>query len=327
MEDPLLLLNNNKAAIISDLNIPEAPKGKITRYWLYLVTDGMGMPVNVPVIVARGFEDGPTLGLTAAVHGNELNGIPVIQQIFKQINTTKLKGAIVGVPVVNIPALLRSTRRFIDDVDLNHVMPGKENGNVSQVYAFRLVNSVIKEFDYLIDLHTASEGRVNSYYIRADMENPVTRQMALLQNAQIIVHNPPLDGTLRGAADDLGIHAITLEVGDPNTFQKGVIRSSLTGIHNLLNHLGMTRTATEAPQKQPVICQTSYWIYADQGGILSVHPEVATFVKKGVVIATLRNIFGDLLKEYYAPEDGIVIGKSVNPINQTGGRILHLGIV
>ncbi|MBK7335461.1 MAG: succinylglutamate desuccinylase/aspartoacylase family protein [Saprospirales bacterium] len=327
MEDPLLLLSNNQAAIIKDLNIQEAPKGKITRYWLYLVTDGMGMPINVPVIVARGLEDGPTLGLTAAVHGNELNGIPVIQRLFKQVNTSKLKGTIVGVPVVNIPALLRSTRQFIDDVDLNHVMPGKANGNVSQVYAYRLVNSVIKEFDYLIDLHTASVGRVNSYYIRVDMDNPTTRKMALLQNAQIIVHNPPLDGTLRGAADDMGINAITLEVGDPNTFQKGVIRSSLTGIHNLLNYMGMTQTGIEAPLQEPYICKTSYWIYADQGGILSVHPEVATFVKKGSVIATLRNIFGDLLKEYYAPEDGIVIGKSVNPINQTGGRILHLGIL
>ncbi|MBK7409992.1 MAG: succinylglutamate desuccinylase/aspartoacylase family protein [Saprospirales bacterium] len=326
MEDPLLLLNNN-AAVIKQLNLQDAPSGKVTRYWLYLVTDGMGMPVYVPVIVAKGAKYGPTLGLTAVVHGNELNGIPVIQRIFKQVDIANLKGTIVGVPVVNIPSLLRSKRRFIDDVDLNHIMPGKENGNVSQVYAYRIVNALIKEFDYLIDLHTASFGRVNSYYIRADMENRATQQMALLQNAQIIVHNPPSDGTLRGAADDLGIHAITLEVGDPNTFQKGVIRSSMTGIHNLLNYMGMIQTGIEAPLQEPVICKTSYWIYADQGGILNVHPEVATFVKKGIVIATLRNIFGDLIKEYLAPEDGIVIGKSVNPINQTGGRILHLGII
>ena len=326
MENHLLMLNND-ASVIKELNLQNAPPGKITRYWLYLVTDGMGMPVYLPVIVAKGVKYGPTLGLTAVVHGNELNGIPVIQRIFKQIDIANLKGTIVGVPVVNIPSLLRSKRRFIDGVDLNHIMPGKENGNVSQVYAYRIVNALIKEFDYLIDLHTASSGRVNSYYIRADMENRATQQMALLQNAQIIVHNPPSDGTLRGAADDLGIHAITLEVGDPNTFQKGVIRSSMTGIHNLLNYMGMIQTGIEVPQQEPVICKSSYWIYADQGGILNVHPEVATFVKKGDIIATLRNIFGDLIKEYIAPEDGIVIGKSVNPINQTGGRILHLGII
>jgi predicted deacylase len=327
MEDPLLLLKNNNATVIEKLNLRDAPAGKITRYWLYIVTDGMGMPVYVPVIVAKGFKEGPTLGLTAVVHGNELNGIPVIQQLFKQIDISTLEGIIVGVPVVNIPALLRMERPFIDGVDLNHIMPGKANGNVSQVYAYRLVNAVIREFDYLIDLHTASFGRVNSYYIRVDMDHPVTREMALLQNAQIIVHNQPSDGTLRGAAEALGIHAITLEVGDPNTFQKGLIRSSLTGIHNLLSYMGMTKNKIEPPARQPVICKSSYWIYSDQGGILTVRPEVTDMVKQGEVIATLRNIFGDLIKEYHAPEDGVVIGKSVNPINQTGGRILHLGLL
>ena len=60
---------------------------------------------------------------------------------------------------------------------------------------------------------------------------------------------------------------------------------------------------------------------------MTVHPKVTNFVKKGEIIATMRNIFGDVVKEYYAPEDGVVIGKSVSPVNQTGGRILHLGIV
>lgn len=151
--------------------------------------------------------------------------------------------------------------------------------------------------------------------------------MALLQNAQIIVHNPPNDGTLRGAAEDLGIAAITVEVGDPNRFQKGMIRSGLAGIHNVLQYLDMTEGEIEQPEQPAVICKTSYWIYTDQGGILNVHPAVADMVKKGQLIATLRNIFGDVIKQYFAPESGIVIGKSTSPINQSGGRILHLGIL
>src|SRR5690606_7085540 len=183
---------------------------------------------------------GITLGLTAALHGNELNGIPVIQRLFREIDVKKLKGNIIGIPVLNVPSLVRKKRRFIDGTDLNHIMPGKEEGNVSQVYAYRVFHAIVKNFDYLIDLHTASFGRVNSYYIRADMEIKSTRTMALLQNAQIIVHNPPNDGTLRGAAEDLGIAAITVEVGDPNRFQKGMIRSGLAGIHNVLQYLDMT---------------------------------------------------------------------------------------
>ena len=211
--------------IIQELKVEDAPKGTISRYWLHVVTDGMGVPIRVPIIVAKGNREGKVLGITAAVHGNELNGIPVIQRLFKEINIDELKGTIVGVPVINVPSLIRKKRRFIDGTDLNHIMPGKPDGTVSQVYAWRIVNRIVKEFDYLIDLHTASNGRINSYYIRADMEDPIVREMALLQNAQIIVHNPPSDGTLRGTADEMKIPAITLEVGNPNTFQKGMIIS------------------------------------------------------------------------------------------------------
>jgi len=312
---------------IKTLNVNDVPKGTISRYWLNLVTDGMGQPVQVPIIVARGHQDGKVLGLTAAVHGNELNGIPVIQRIFGEIDINKLKGVIVGVPVVNVPSLHRKKRRFIDGTDLNHIMPGKADGTVSQVYAHRVVTRIIHQFDYLIDLHTASFGRINSYYIRADMSDLVVNDMARLQNAQIIVHNPPSDGTLRGTANEMNIPAITLEVGNPNTFQKGLIRDGLTGIHNVLGYLGMIDCEIEEGDSETVLCKKSYWIYTDTGGIMTVYPKVTELVKKGDLIATMRNIFGDTVQEYFAPEDGVVIGKSVSPVNQTGGRILHLGVV
>jgi uncharacterized protein len=319
--------NISDIEVIKNLEIEKCPKGEISRYWLHLVRDGMGMPIYIPLIVARGEEDGKVLGLTAAVHGNELNGIPVIQRIFKEIDIKTLKGCIVGVPVINVPSLLRNKRRFIDGNDLNHIMPGKQEGAVSEVYAWRIVNNIVKEFDYLVDLHTASNGRINSYYIRADMSDPMVKKMALLQNAQIIVHNPPSDGTLRGTANEMGIPAITLEVGDPNRFQKGYIRDGLTGLHNLLGYLGMLDCEVEQHSEETVICNRSFWMYTDIGGILTVHPKVTELVKKGQVVATMRDIFGDTIKEYVVPEDGIVIGKSVNPINYTGGRILHLGII
>ncbi len=323
-----MILNiEDNTNIINTLEIENAPKGEITRYWLQIVRDGMGVPIHIPIIVARGLEDGKVVGITAAVHGNELNGIPVIQRLFKEVNITEIKGAIVGVPIVNVPSLLRKKRRFIDGTDLNHIMPGKPNGTVSQVYAWRIVNRIIGQFNYLIDLHTASNGRINSYYIRADMEDETVKKMAMLQNADIIVHNPPNDGTLRGTANAMKIPAITLEVGNPNTFQKGMIRDGLTGIHNMLGYFGFSDSEVEIEDTGTVLCKKSYWIYTDTGGILTVFPKVTDFVKKGEVIASIRNIFGDLIKEYESPEDGIVIGKSVSPINQTGGRVLHLGVV
>ncbi len=322
-----MLLNIENIEVIKQLNVEQAPKGQITRYWLEVVTDGMGIPMHVPVIVARGVEPGKIVGITAAVHGNELNGIPVIQRLFKELDVQALKGTIVGIPVVNVPSLLRKKRRFTDSTDLNHIFPGKVDGNVSEVYAWRIVNKIVKQFDLLIDLHTASNGRINSYYIRADMSDKTVRRMALLQNAQIIVHNQPNDGTLRGTANELGIPAITIEVGDPNLFQKGMIRDGLTGIYNLLSYFGVLEAVLEEQSDETVICKTSYWIYTNGGGFLNVLPKVTQHVKKGELIATLRNVFGDIVEEYHVPEDGVVVGKSVSPVNQTGGRILHLGIV
>jgi len=321
------LMAQSSIAIIQQLEPQKQSAATIQTYWLQLVDNGMAQPVVVPIMIAKGKEEGPTLGLVAAIHGNELNGIPVIQRLFKEIDIQELRGTIIGIPVVNIPSFMRKKRRFIDGVDLNHIMPGKSDGNVSQVYAHRIIDRVIKHFEYLLDLHTASLGRINSYYIRADMDATKVRQMALLQNADIIVHNPPSDGTLRGAADEMGIPAITLEVGNPNTFQKRMIRSGIEGIHNVLVDLKMIPDEIVQAEKDSVICKRSYWIYTDKGGLLTVPVELRQKVEKGQLIATMRDIFGNLVKEYHAPEDGIVIGKSTNPVSQSGSRILHLGIV
>ena len=309
-----------------DFNLEDTPRGTKRNYWLKIISDGFANPICIPVMVARGLKDGPVLGLTAAVHGNELNGIPVIQRLFNEVEIEELSGTIVGVPVVNVPSFIRKSRRFNDGVDLNHIMPGKESGNVSQVYAYRFIDRLVKHFDYLLDLHTASQGRVNSYYIRADMDHPVVNKLAMLQNADIIVHNPASDGTLRGAVAEMDIPAITLEVGNPNTFQKRLIRSGIKGIHNVLCHLKMVDDEIEIPAKPTVLCKSSFWIYTDVGGLLTVWVDLREEVKKGQLIATIRDIFGHKIKDYLAPSDGIVIGKSVSPVNQTGGRILHLGI-
>lgn len=315
----------NDITSIIDFNLNDTPKGTIRYYWLRIVSDGFGNPMSIPVIVARGKKDGPTLGLTAAVHGNELNGIPVIQRLFTEIDVDELRGTIIGIPVVNIPSYMRRKRRFNDGVDINHIMPGKEDGNISQIYAYRFFNRIVKHFDYLLDLHTASFGRINSYYVRADMDQPKTKALALLQNADIIVHNPPSDGTLRGAADEIGVPAITLEVGNPNTFQKKLIKSGIEGIHNVLCHLDMVDDEIVTKESQTVICDSSFWIYTDSGGLMTVKSNLLDVIEKGQEIATIRDIFGRKIKDFHAPEAGIVIGKSISPVNQSGGRILHLG--
>ena len=312
---------------IHSLDAVDQPAATIRKYWLRIISDGLGEPVRLPILVARGNADGPTLGITAAVHGDELNGIRVIQRLFADLDVSNLRGTIIGVLVVNVPAFLRQTRVYTDGFDLNHVMPGKEDGRASEVYAYRLVDRVLRHFDYLLDLHTASRGRVNSYYVRADMSQEVTRQLAILQNPQLIVHNPPSDGTLRGAADALDIPAVTLEVGNPGVYQRKLIRSGTEGVHNVLSYLNMTDDQIISPPAPPVLCKRSYWIYTHTGGLLTLEVDLLQQLAAGDLIATQRDVFGGLKEQYLAPEDGVVIGKSTMPVNRSGGRILHLGLV
>lgn len=308
------------------LKVRDFPKGKISETWLHIVNNGIGEPIRIPLLIARGKKEGPTLGLTAALHGNELNGIPIIQRIFEELNVEDLCGNLVGVLIVNVPGLLLEQRKFNDGVDLNRIAPGKFNGNTSELYINRIIERIVKEFDYQIDLHTASFGRVNSYYVRADMNCPTTSRMARLQNPEIILNNPPNDGTLRGQSAKQGIKTITPELKDPHIFQYDVIEDGLVGIKNVLYDLKMLPGQIVCPVKSTILCERSYWIYTDEGGLLTVYPGLGKFLQKGDLIAEVKTIFGKVIRQYHAPENGIVIGKSVNPINQSGSRILHLGI-
>ncbi|MFT7634010.1 MAG: putative deacylase, partial [Mariniblastus sp.] len=239
-----------------------------------------------------------------------------------------LRGTIVCVIVANMPGLLAEQREFIDGQDLNHIMPGKPKGKLSQVYAYNLVDRITSHFDYLIDLHTASQGRVNSLYVRADLSEPMTAQMAYLLQPQIIVDNPASDYTLRGVAAENGIPAITVEICDPATFQRDPIKRTLQGLHRILRHVDMVSKKQQniVIHKPPVLCEKSYWILAERGGMMRMTHKVTDKVKKGEPVCTQVNIFGELMHEYVAPEDGIVIGHCVNPIGQTGARIMHLGV-
>lgn len=308
-----------------ELKLDDFPKGKVSSCWIHLINSGIGSPIRVPVVVARGTTPGKVLGLTAAVHGDELNGIAVLQELFGFLEPKSLVGDVVGVLAVNVPGVLAGTRKFNNGVDLNTISPGKPDGTESDVFINRVINRIVNRFDYLIDLHTASRGRVNSYYIRADMTNPMSATLARLQNADIILSNVPSDGTLRGNAAKDGIAAITAELRDPGVFQDDVTQGALVGIKNVLYHLGFLEGMVSCPVGSTPVCGRSRWLYTDQGGILKVDVKTREQVKKNQNIATVRTIFGEITASYKAPEDGLIIGHSINPINQTGSRIIHLG--
>jgi len=257
----------------------------------------------------------------------------MIHRVVSDIDIHKLTGTVVAVPCVNVTGYLKFTREFADGKDLNRYFPGKEDGFASQVYAYQLMQKIISQFNYLIDLHTASFGRVNSYYVRSDMNDPFSAVMAHLQQPQVFLHNSGQDGTLRSAASSRGIKAITVEIGNPQLFQNQYVQWSYVGVMRILDHLEMFKLDNadngelDPPPPTTVLCSKGFWIYTRTGGVLEVYPGVNTTIKKGDLIARIKNIFGNVVDEYFAPCAGITIGRSSNPVAIAGDRIIHLGVI
>lgn len=313
--------------IVSKLEL-EAYGPGIHRVRVVLTENATGNETLVPVFVVRAAEPGPVVGITAVIHGNELNGIPIVHRLMASRPLSQLiKGTVIAVPIVNIPGYLQLRREFEDNQDLNRIMPGKPNGNAGQLYAYRFLDRIASHFEYLLDLHTASAGRANSFYVRADMTRPVTAKLARLISPQIILHNEGGDGTLRAALEARGAHALTVEVGDPQRFQRSLVRSARLGIQEVLEHLGMIPDLEDPDAGEPIECRRSYWMYTDRGGFLESHVDLGQKVSSGDLLAQLRNVWGDIVREYRAPEDGVVVGKSTNPAARAGSRIVHMGVL
>lgn len=329
----ILFSQNTDVYTVDKLPLLQLEKGKLHRFWLSLGEDHLSTPIKIPVLIAKGLENGPVLGLTAAIHGNELNGIAVIHELFENLNPKNLKGTIIAIAGLNPLGIASYQREFVDGTDLNRIFPGKENGNRSEQMAYHIGKKIIPFFDYHVDLHTASFGRINSLYGRGDMENDTLAGMLRALAPDIIVSNKGKASfgsasglTMRAFATAKGIPSITVEYGNPQVYQKEMIKRGVDGLQNLMVHLGFLEEAIQ-PSKESKVCAKSYWLYTDKGGYLDIVVDLKQEVKQNDVIAILKNSFGAIIATYKVPEDGIVVGKSTNPVSSSGSRIIHLGIL
>jgi hypothetical protein len=335
----LILAQKDSIKIIKSLKEIQDLENGIYKYWLEVGSNTFGNPILVPIILFQGASKGKTLGLTAAIHGNELNGISIIHELTEKINTKQLAGRIIAIPGLNVISVQLDQRIFYDNADLNRSFPGNENGNRNEQYANKITKNILPAFDIHIDMHTASFGRVNSMYVRADLENDTLKSLAKLQQPDIILNSKavPSSGVISNSARILraeatlqGIASITVEYGNPQVYQKEIVLRGVNGILRTLDWLKMYKMQinTNITNIKPIVyCQKSYWIYMDEGGFLEVLVDLKDELRKGDKIAIVRDAFGKIISQYFAPENGIVIGKSSNPANMSGGRILFLGIL
>jgi len=284
-----------------------------------------GVPVSTPVLVLNGVAPGPTICLTAAVHGDELNGIEMVRRVFHDIEPSKLAGALIGVPIVNVQGFRRGSRYLPDRRDLNRYFPGNPSGSAAARIAHSLFNDVIANCDALVDLHTGSFERANLPQLRADLRNPDVVTLTHGFGAMVVLHSKPTVGTLRYAATLAGIPAVTVEAGGPSQLELAEVKHGVKGIETLLTTLGMTRRMRLWGDPEPIYYKSS-WVRADNGGILLSDVSLGSTVRKGDLLGSITDPMNNARTELRSPYSGRIIGMARNQVVMPGFAAFHVGI-
>ncbi len=281
------------------------------------------VPVFVPITVIHGSRPGPVLFVTAAVHGDELNGIEVVREIAAGVHARDLSGTLLLVHVVNVMGFQALSRYLPDGQDLNRAFPGSRAGNLAANVAHAVFAKIITHSDYGIDLHTAARGRDNMPHLRADLRRAGIRKLAGLFGAEVLFDGPGHPYSLRTAAGRAGIPTVVFEAGESLRFQKDHIAAGVTGVRNVLIGLGMITGSPIRPLTS-IVARRHAWVRARRGGILILETHPGELVRKGDVLAVSSKPYGKTVNRITAPFDGLVVGTTTLPMASPGTPVAHL---
>ncbi len=284
-------------------------------------------PIRIPVTIINGEKSGPTVFLSAAAHGDELNGIEVVREVAHEWNLSELAGTLVCLPILNVPGFLNQQRYLpIYDRDLNRSFPGKEGSTSANRMAHRIYTNFISPCDFGLDFHTSTRGRTNMLHVRANMDDDDVYRLARAFGSNVIIDGEGPDGTLRGEATADGIPTITVEMGEAHRFQRSLIDEALEGVMSVLAEYEMLEyTSVRWPGWRTIIDDNEKtWVRADVGGIVEMLHGPGELVREGESICTISNPFKTESTVTKAPFTGLLVGSLENPVVYPGNPICHL---
>ncbi|MFD1633147.1 succinylglutamate desuccinylase/aspartoacylase family protein [Haloplanus ruber] len=286
-----------------------------------------GDPVRIPVTVINGERPGPTMFLSAAAHGDELNGIAVVRSVAYDWDLATLAGTIVCLPVLNVPGFLTQQRYLpIYDRDLNRSFPGDPTSTSAKRMAHAIFRNFVEPCDLGIDFHTSTRGRTNTLHVRADVDQPAVSRLAHAFGSSVIVDGAGSDGTLRGEATRTGVPTVTIEMGEAHRFERPLIDDALAGVRSVFAEYGLwdrTQSQVRWPGWRTVVTEKT-WIRADAGGIVDMHYDRGDVIQEGERLCTITDPFKDDGTPVEAPFTGVLLGVLENPVVYPGNPICHL---
>lgn len=284
------------------------------------------VPLGMPVHVINGRRPGPRLFITAAIHGDELNGIEIIRRLMRAHLLDHLRGAVIAVPIVNVFGVLNHSRYLPDRRDLNRSFPGTDTGSLASRLADLLIREVVSQSTHGVDIHTGALHRSNLPHIRAKMDDPETERLARAFGVPLLLNSDLRDGSLRQATAERGVPTLLYESGEALRFDETGIRAGVGGILNVMRALNMLPSGHRSRHRlpTPLVASSSFWVRAANGGILRTHVRLGEMVDQGTRLASLSDPFGEEEQAVTSPYSGIIIGRSNLPLVNGGDAIFHI---
>lgn len=284
--------------------------------------------MHLPVHVVHGKEAGPRLFISAAIHGDELNGVEIIRRLLKLKTIKRLKGTLIAIPFVNSFGMIQNSRYLPDRRDLNRSFPGSERGSLAARLAHIFLQKIVKQCDYGIDLHTGAIHRSNLPQIRANLDDKETCELAHAFGVPVLLNANLRDGSLREAAANHGVKILLYEAGEALRLDELSIRGGVKGIQHIMHKLGMLSSrAKERSKTEPYIARSSVWIRASHSGLLQSKKMLGDRVEKDEVLGIVTDpsdMFDQSIYNIMSEHTGIIIGKTNIPLVNEGDAVFHV---
>lgn len=282
-------------------------------------------PVTMSVHVVHGRVPGPTLFVSAAVHGDEVIGVEIVRRLLNSKKLSRLKGTLLAIPIVNSFGFMNHSRYLPDRRDLNRSFPGSSQGSLAARLAHIFLEEIVEKSDYGIDLHSAAVNRSNLPQTRVSHKSQRAKELARAFGAPITLLSPLREGSLRQVADSLNTPMVLYEAGEGLRFDEYSAKTGVTGILRVMSHLGMiSDKAVKKPKVAPLLSTASYWQRAPAGGVMRSFKANGELVQEGTVLAVISDPFGSKEVEVKAQYPGLIVGRTNLPIVNEGDGLFHI---
>jgi predicted deacylase len=312
----------NEDISVGDVTVEPGHKARIELPFARVAT---GSDETLPVAVINGRSPGPHVWLSAAIHGDELNGVEIVRRVLRELDAKRLRGAVIAVPIVNPLGFMIESRYLPDRRDLNRAFPGSNRGSTASRLAHLFMTQVVAQCSVGIDLHTATTHRVNFPQVRANIDDPATLDLAKAFGAPFTIHAKVRDGSLRQAATELGATVLVYEAGEAHRFDDDAIGAGTTGVLRTLRSMRMLDV--RLPRTKPTkLIRRTRWVRARRGGLADISVKLGQRVKEGDPVAAISDAFGSRPTTVKATETGWVIARTQRPLVHSGDAIAHIAI-